>query len=305
VLPQPVATIDRPRSAPVLSHVTVRPLLEARGGGAPAAELSLDLGRTATTVTLSHQGVVLRPGTLRWADVERIARSDTACFAIEGDAATNALTVEPIKAFSDELGRLYTLYPTERAPTMLISGIPMHRIKGIDPIADTDRKVAALKPVGGRVLDTATGLGYTAIALARAGADVTTIELDPLVLDLARRNPWSAELFDHPRIEQRIGDAGEIVAALPASAFNAVLHDPPMLSLAGELYGGAFYRELLRLLRPGGRLFHYVGNPSSPSGSRTTHGVVRRLSAAGFERVRPRPEAFGVDAVRPGAGGGR
>jgi uncharacterized protein len=286
-------------TAPVLSHVTVRPLLEARRRGLPNAELSLDLGLTTATVSLGGDGVVLERGTLDWSDVERIAKSETACFAIERDGDASGLTPEPLKAFSAVLGRLYSLYPTERAPTMLISGIPMHRIKGIDPTADTDRKVAALKPVGGRVLDTATGLGYTAIALARAGAEVTTIELDPLVLELARRNPWSADLFDNVRIEQRIGDAAEIVPTLSPAMFSSVLHDPPVISLAGDLYGRNFYDQLLRVLRPGGRLFHYVGNPSSPSGGRTTHGVVERLSAAGFERVRARPEAFGVDAVRP------
>jgi predicted methyltransferase len=284
----------------VLSHVTVKPLLEARRRGATAADVSLDLGRTTTNVVLTPDGVQLADGGLGWDEIERVSRSQTASFEIAPDSGTGQLTAEPIKVFSEELGRLYTLYPTERSPTMLISGIPMHRIKGIDPIADTERKIAALRPIGGHVLDTATGLGYTAIALARAGAHVTTIELDPLVLELARRNPWSDGLTDQRRIDQRIGDAAELVGELPAAAFSAVLHDPPMFSLAGELYAAEFYRQLVRVLSPGGRLFHYVGNPVSPSGARTTKGVVRRLADAGFERVRPLPDAFGVVGIRPG-----
>jgi len=267
-------------------------------------DVSLDLGRTTANVVLTADGVQLADGALGWDELERVSRSDTACFEIAPDGGNGRLTAEPIKAFSQELGRAYTLYPTERAPTMLISGIPMHRIKGIDPIADTERKIGALRPIGGHVLDTATGLGYTAIALSRAGAQVTTIELDPLVLELANRNPWSDGLADARRIDQRIGDAAELVRELPAADFSAVLHDPPMFSLAGELYGADFYRELLRVLSPGGRLFHYVGNPASPSGARTTKGVVRRLNEAGFERVRPEARAFGVVAVRP-AGRGR
>jgi uncharacterized protein len=286
-------------AAAVLSHVTVKPLLEARGRGATSVEVSLDLGRTTTSVGLTPDGVQVGGGGLGWDEVEHISRSETACFEIEPASGTPRLTAEPIKAFSEELGRLYTLYPTERAPTMLISGVPMHRIKGIDPIADTERKIAALRPIGGHVLDTATGLGYTAIALARGGAQVTTIELDPLVLELARRNPWSDGLSDERRIDQRIGDAAELVRELPPAGFSAVLHDPPMFSLAGELYGAEFYRQLLRVVSPGGRLFHYVGNPASPSGTRTTKGVVRRLAEAGFERVRAQAEAFGVVAVRP------
>ncbi len=284
---------------PVLSHITVGPLIEAHGRRATSVEISVDLGRSRTTIAVDDDGARLPEGILSWTEIERVAKSRTACFVV-GPEGNATLRAEPIKAFSDELGRAYTLYPTEGAPTMLVSGIPMHRIKGIDPLSDTDRKIAALRPIGTRVLDTATGLGYTAIRLAATGAHVTTIELDPLVLGIARRNPWSAELFEQPRIEQRVGDASEIVTELPPASFDSVLHDPPMLSLAGDLYGAAFYRGLLRALRPGGRLFHYVGNPASPSGARTTKGVVRRLGEVGFAHVRGRPDAFGITAVKPG-----
>jgi predicted methyltransferase len=120
------------------------------------------------------------------------------------------------------------------------------------------------------------------------------------VLEVARRNPWSAALFGNPRIEQRIGDAVDVVAGLPAAAFDRVLHDPPVIALGGDLYGAAFYRELFRVLRRGGRLFHYIGNPDTPSGARTTRGVVRRLGEVGFNGIRARPDAFGVVAVRGG-----
>jgi uncharacterized protein len=279
---------------PVLSHVSVRPLVLARRRGRSSVKVSLDLGRSETAVALTDDGVDVGEGVIvGWSDIDRIARSETACFAVTADG-----NVEPVKAWSDELDRAYTLYPTERAPTMLISGLPMHRIKGTDPWADTEAKIAALRPVRGRVLDTATGLGYTTIALAAAGARVTTIELDPTVLEICRANPWSTELFDNPRIEQRLGDAAEVVRGLPDRSFDAVLHDPPMQPLAGQLYGGEFYRELARVLRPGGRLFHYIGNPDRVSGARTTRGVVRRLGEAGFVNLRARPQAFGVVATR-------
>jgi predicted methyltransferase len=279
----------------VLSHVSVRSLREARKRGDTEAEASLDLGLTTTSVRLDDGGVELPGGDrLPWAAVERIARTETQCFEVaDGE-------IEPIRGFSEELGRVYTLMPTERAPTMLVSGMPMHRIRGTDPVADTERKVAALAPLSGHVLDTATGLGYTAIAAAEKGADVLTIELDPLVLEVASRNPWSAALFGHRRIEQRVGDAVDVVAGLPAASFDRVLHDPPVIALGGDLYGASFYRELWRVLRPGGRLFHYVGNPDSPSGARTTRGVLRRLGDVGFKGIRPRRDAFGVVAVKGG-----
>jgi predicted methyltransferase len=148
----------------------------------------------------------------------------------------------------------------------------------------------------GRVLDTATGLGYTAIVAAATAAEVVTIELDPTGLEIARQNPWSRELFTRSNIQQRIGDAADILPTLADASFARIVHDPPQLSLAGHLYSAEFYRELRRVLARGGRLFHYIGDPASPFGSRTTSGVMRRLHDAGFARVVRRPEAFGVVA---------
>lgn len=57
--------------------------------------------------------------------------------------------------------------PTGGAPTLLVAGFPMHRIKGIDPHEDTLIKFQTIAPLVGRVLDTATGLGYTAIEVVK------------------------------------------------------------------------------------------------------------------------------------------
>jgi predicted methyltransferase len=174
----------------------------------------------------------------------------------------------------------------------------MHRIKDTDPHADTLEKIRAIRPVVGQVLDTATGLGYTAIEAAKTAAHVTTIELDPAALEVCRQNPWSQGLFENPKITQLVGDSFEVVLELTNSAFTRIIHDPPVFALAGDLYSGEFYRELHRLLRNNGRLFHYVGDPESKSGRSTTAGVMRRLEQAGFREVRRAPRAFGVTAVR-------
>jgi len=59
-----------------------------------------------------------------------------------------------------------------------------------------------------------------------------------------------------------------------------------------------FYRRLVRVLRRGGRLFHYIGNLESKSGRIVARGAMRRLREAGFSRVVRRPEAFGLVAYR-------
>ncbi|MFN2197140.1 MAG: RsmD family RNA methyltransferase, partial [Anaerolineales bacterium] len=192
--------------------------------------------------------------------------------------------------------RYYVLMATESAPTMLISGIPMHRIKDTNPHADTLAKLRAVKPVFGQVLDTATGLGYTAIEAARSASHVVTIELDPTVLEIIRQNPWSQDLLDNPRITQLIGDSFDRIEEFADGSFDRIIHDPPTISLAGELYSTDFYRQLYRVLRGSGILFHYIGNLDSKLGKNVSRGVAKRLQAAGFRRIHDRKDAYGLAA---------
>jgi uncharacterized protein len=277
----------------VLSHYQTGDLLNARSLGRSQVEVSLDLNRSMSQVSLREDGVELPDGqVLPWSEVEEIDRTENVCFLIEGGKAHR------IQFYSDALNRFYSLLPTERAPTMLLSGIPMHRIKNVDPHEDTLRKMKTVAPVTGSVLDICTGLGYTATEAARTATDVTTIELDPTVLEVCRRNPWSQALFDNPKIRQMVGDASELIETLPEAAYSRIFHDPPTFSIAGELYSGAFYRELYRVLKRGGRLFHYIGDLDSTSGRVVAKGVVKRLQEAGFSRVERRPEAFGLTAAK-------
>ncbi len=278
----------------VLSYREVRPLLAARGTGAATTSVSLDLGLTVTDVALTADGVALPGGQrLAWAEVEEVAAHEEVCFAVEPDGG-----VARIARFSEALNRTYSLMPTSGPPTILIAGFSMHRIKGTDPRRDTLNKVRTVAPLRGRVLDTATGLGYTAIEAARTADEVVTIELDPTTLEVARYNPWSRALFTSPAIRQIVGDAYDEVQGLADESFARIIHDPPIFSLAGELYSGVFYRQLFRVLRRGGRLFHYIGNLESKQGGGLARGVVRRLKEAGFGRVDRRPEAFGVVAYK-------
>lgn len=277
----------------VLSYVQTRLLLEAQQAGQRRAQVSPDLGLTTVEVDLTPEGVVFPDGQrLSWEAIEEISVAPNNCFIVKAGQPRKIMT------FSQATNRLYSLMPTERAPTLLISGIPMHRIKDTNPYRDTVEKIKAIRPVVGQVLDTATGLGYTAIEAAKTADQVITVEVDPAVLEIARQNPWSRALFDNSRIRQRIGDADDVVRELEDASFDRIIHDPPAFSLAGHLYSADFYGELYRVLRPGGRLFHYVGNPDSPSGRSVTQGVIRRLQAAGFRRVVRRPRAFGVVAFR-------
>jgi predicted methyltransferase len=229
---------------------------------------------------------------LSWELVTEIAGNENNCFWVENGE------MERIQAYSEAFERVYTLYPTPSAPTMLVSGIPMHRIKDTDPWQDTLMKMAAFGRIGGHVLDTATGLGYTAIQAAGYADKVTTIELDPAAQAIARRNPWSQPLFNDPKLTQLIGDSFNTIHEFHSGTFTGIIHDPPMFSMAGDLYSLEFYRQAYRVLGKKGRMFHYIGNPESKSGKRVTRGVTQRLQQAGFSMVVSKPKAFGVVAFK-------
>lgn len=296
VEPGPHLTIADGNWPFVLAHQQARTILAARAAGEGTVSTSLDLGLTTTELTLTPAGVSLpRDLWIGWDDLARIAEREEACFAVRGPG-----DIERIGRFSEALSRHYSLFPTAGAPTILIAGFSMHRIKGTDPQQDTLAKVRAAAPLRGRVLDTSTGLGYTAIEAARNPGveEVTTIELGPTTLAIARDNPWSRALFTDPKIRQIVGDSYKVVPAFPPESFSRIIHDPPIFSLAGELYSGVFYRELFRILRRGGKLFHYIGNLDSKGSGGVARGAIRRLKESGFVRIERHQEAFGVVASK-------
>lgn len=275
----------------IFSHYQAEALLESRALNS-TAQISPDLGLSTVTVELADQVCFPNGELLAWEIIAEIAANENNCFVIENGEAVR------IQTFSETFNRIYSLYPTTSAPTMLISGIPMHRIKDSNPWQDTQAKIKAFGRVGGRVLDTATGLGYTAIFAAKYAQQVTTVELDPASQEIARRNPWSRDLFENPKIKQLIGDSYQVIEEFSDEIFSGIVHDPPMFSMGGELYSLVFYQQAHRVLKPNGRMFHYIGNPESKSGRRITRGVVERLKKAGFARVSLQPRAFGVLAKK-------
>ena len=277
----------------ILSHFQTAPLLKARDEGKHRMKSSLDLGLTKVEVSIETEGArFTKHDFLPWHAIEKINRSENSCFIVEGEEARK------IKLYSEITNRHYSLMPTHKAPTMLVSGILMHRIKGTDPYSDTLEKIKTIKPLVGEVLDTATGLGYTAIEASKTANQVITIELDPSALEMARLNPWSQTLFNNPKITQRIGDSYDLIREFEDNTFSRIIHDPPTLSLAGHLYSVEFYAEIYRVLCHTGRLFHYIGNPESRSVSQITRGVMDRLREVGFSSVTRQPNAFGVTAFK-------
>ncbi len=206
------------------------------------------------------------------------------------------MQVPEIKFYSEETGLFYKLVPTKTWPTLQISGIHMHRIKDVDPKKDTELKLKSLGKLFGNVLDICTGLGYTAILAARSNAveKVITIEKDPNVIAIAKQNPFSKELFTNPKIKLIIADAYEKIKEFESERFNFIIHDPPRYALASGLYSLSFYKELFRVLKHGGKMFHYTGMPGSKQGKNYLKGILRRLREAGFVEIKKASKACGV-----------
>lgn len=267
-----------------------RRLLLAKG----EVRLNLDLRKTNRSWPIKVDGdeFVFPDGTRVSREIiERIAGDGESVYFVRNGVYKAAIAGE----------HFYKLVPTI-PPTIEINGIRMHRTKEVNPLQDTRNKVNAVKPEEGEtVLDTCMGLGYTAIEASKRGAYVITVEKDKNVIELARINPWSRELFTGGKVQVIQGDVFEVVRRFRDGSFDVVIHDPPRFSLAGQLYSGEFYRELYRVLRPGGRLFHYVGNPGKKYRKKDLQrGVMERLREAGFVGVRRVPEALGVVARKPG-----
>jgi uncharacterized protein len=277
----------------LLARPAAAAILDAMESGARTVDASFDLGRTTVTAALLNQTLVFPDGqTLTASQLRDIAGHPESVYAVLEDQP------EKVTWFSAETNKVYTLRATSGWPALEISGILMHRIKDTDPQADAESKIAAVAPVRGRVLETCCGLGYTALHAARTAETVTVFEIDPNVLEMVRINPYSAPLLEEgSRIDVRNEDVAEAIHQLPDDAYDIIIHDPPTLAIAGELYGDAFYGQLLRVLRPRGRLFHYTGDPGSRHRRQDLPGrVADRLAALGFVRVRREPAALGVSA---------
>ena len=263
-------------SGPLLTRPDAEALLSARDAGAVEWTGSLDLGRSNGIATLRADGWDWNdrpypfPGKLK----------DRTLYYWDGEEFA------PVSRFS---GSLIKLVPTEwGAPTFEIDGIKMLPTAKDSPFEDARRKVALVEPKGKIVLDTCGGLGYFAACCLEAGAArIHSFEKNPDVLWLRTLNPWSPDPespASSGRLQLDHGDVSLAIAQIADSSVDALLHDPPRFGIAGELYSQVFYDQLARVLRRGGRLFHYTGSPNKLTSARDVpREVEKRLEKAGFK----------------------
>ncbi|QNU14042.1 MnmC family methyltransferase [Thermomonas sp. XSG] len=270
-----MSTPNAPRYAgPLLTRATGDALTAAHAAGHATWRGSLDLGR-------SHGEAQLGAEHWHWQDIAYPypgKLKDRTLYWWDGDAFA------PVSRYA---GKLIKLVPTDwQVPTFEIDGIKMLPTLKESPLDDARRKVALVQPAGKTVLDTCGGLGYFAACCLDAGvARLQSFEKNEDVLWLRTINPWSPDPeASGGRLQLAHADVSQAITTLPDAAFDAVLHDPPRFGIAGELYSLAFYQQLARVLRKGGRLFHYTGSPNKlTSGRDVPREVAKRLETAGLK----------------------
>lgn len=177
----------------------------------------------------------------------------------------------------------------KKPPTVEISGIKMHITRNGDPEQDTQNKIKQFRHLEGKILDTCTGLGYTAIAAAKFPEvnQVYTCEVDINMIRLCRENPWSQGLFHHGKIHLILTPIQNLVQKIPTNNIDYIIHDPPRFTLAGELYSENFYRNLYRILKTNGEIYHYTGDPNKRSRRFPLKKEIQKLfDKLGFTKTR-------------------
>ena len=260
---------------PLLTRLLGEALLAARDAGAATWTGSLDLGHSTGEALLTATHWEWRGQSYPWPG----ALKDRTLYWWDG---------EDFAAVSRYAGKLIKLVPTEwDVPTFEIDGIKMLPTSKASPLDDARQKVALVQPMGKTVLDTCGGLGYFAACSLDAGAArIQSYEKNEDVLWLRTLNPWSPDP-EAPQSGGRLhlahADVSQAITNLHDGSFDCVLHDPPRFGIAGELYSLVFYEQLARVLKRGGRLFHYTGSPNKlTSGRDVPREVAKRLEKAGF-----------------------
>ncbi len=266
-------------------------ILDAIKEGKQVVELSVDLNKTLHRFELKHHCIYFDlVNNLNIEELTYIKKKKNKIFKLKNG------NLEPLEYRNDGY---YKLVPTNYAPTIEISGIRMHRTKDFDPFNDARLKAGKVVKKGDRVLDTCSGLGYTAIWALKLGArQVVSVERNKYVIKLRKQNPWSHELSD-PNMQLVHDDIFEYVRRLKSCSFDAIIHDPPRFSRAGELYGEEFYGQLLRVMTQKGKLFHYTGTPySARRGNSFMENTAKRLKFAGFKKVFIHQDLLGIYAKK-------
>lgn len=258
------------RAKYVLDSDSLRKLKRGLRGEKKSIEISLDLGMTSSEVRLENGRAVLPNGTK--VDIPEIDEDDRSCYAVLDSE------LREVRYFSGKTDLFYKLEPTSKRPVLKVSGTRMHKQEFVDLIKS--------KRLRGKILDSGTGLGCTAMEAAKTAGKVVTVEMDENVLNLAKQyNPYSQELFQKDNIDIRINEITKEIKNFEDGYFDCVILDGGMPASSEKFFSRENYREVFRVLKSGGESFHYVPRHQVHTGRDFLSEIVSRLKEAGFTKV--------------------
>ncbi len=278
----------------ILTINEAKKILNSQNAGHTELLLSLDLKKTQEKLILNKKEgfVLIREKKVPFSEFRK-CKEDT-IYLIEENALFS------VDFFGKESNIFYKLKPTKDWPTLTLSSVPMHRFRHMSPKEDTKTKIDEIKPVRGTILDTCCGLGYTSgmSAKEKETKKVIVFEKDKNVLEIAKYNPYSEDLFSNKKIEIRNEDVFLGIKKLGSGFFDRIVHDPPTVSFAPLLYSTEFYKELFRVAKTGSILYHYCPNPGKTKGNKFWSTIKTKLEKAGFVEVFYHEKSSGIRALK-------
>jgi hypothetical protein len=258
------------KDVPILSFKTLIEVKQALEANQEQIVISTDLGITNQTITLNPINFSFQISKSKdEIPFPKSFREDKKiCYAImEGK-------IFPLKMFNEESNFYYKLVPTSWRPILRISATPMHKKLFLDAIEKFQLK--------GFILDSGTGLGYSAIIASKTATQVFTIEWDESVLELASFNPHSKDIFQSSNIDLRLGDITEEILAFEDNYFDAIIQDGGMPKSSGDFFSQNQCKQLHRVLKKGGDLYFYLPQHDKSKGRDWGAEHIERLKKAGF-----------------------
>ncbi len=218
--------------------------------------------------------------------------------------------LEPGEEFGTDLGVLEVpedVSGGDVVETHLGAAFEVRELRGPDLFNHLERTGAPMMPRdvglvightgasdGDRVLDAGTGTGILATYLGRAGADVTTYEVDAEFADVARGNMETAGVAD--RVDVRTGDVTEELDALAeAEPFDVLTLDtgdaPTVVERADDLLVRGGYLAVYSPFVEGTRDAVFAAREAGCEGIETLETIQREMD---FSDRGSRPSTAGV-----------
>jgi len=274
----------KPKRVPIVGHKQMRKLAHALTSRKKnhIISISLDLNLSTSPVKIiPEENAFQLPNGVSITFPSQFDETKKVCYTIMNNQ------VHMMQTFDSQTNLFYQLVPTSFRPILKISATPMHKKPFLDYLEQA--------PINGKVLDGGTGLGYSAIIANRQAREVLTIEWDPNVLDLARYNPHSYELFESPDITIIQADITKEIKNHPYESFDNLIQDGGMMNSSGTFYSQEHTHELFRVLKWGGHLYFYLPRHGIKKGRDFGGEQISRLKKAGFTlEKRFRDKSFAI-----------